>query len=159
MNWLDIVLLCLAGIGFMKGLFDGFIKQVVSLIALVIGLFFSAQAASFLKVHIAALGWFPEQGVTILSYIAGFLLVVGIILLAGEIINRVVSVTPLSIFNHLSGGLIGFCFMLIFLSLILNGLEAIDQGSVLLPRQAKVESILYTYIRDILPTISFHHLF
>ena len=35
MNWLDITLLCLAGIGFVKGLFDGIIKQVVSLIALV----------------------------------------------------------------------------------------------------------------------------
>ena len=33
MNWLDITLLCLAGIGFVKGLFDGIIKQVVSLIA------------------------------------------------------------------------------------------------------------------------------
>lgn len=26
MNWLDITLLCLAGIGFVKGLFDGIIK-------------------------------------------------------------------------------------------------------------------------------------
>ena len=34
MNWLDIILVCLAGIGFVKGLFDGVIKQVVSLIAL-----------------------------------------------------------------------------------------------------------------------------
>ena len=40
MNWLDITLLCLAGIGFVKGLFDGIIKQVVSLIALVIAIFF-----------------------------------------------------------------------------------------------------------------------
>ena len=40
MNWLDITLLCLAGIGFVKGLFDGVIKQVVSLIALLVGLFF-----------------------------------------------------------------------------------------------------------------------
>ena len=159
MNWLDIVFLCLAGIGFLKGLFDGLIKQVVSLIALLVGLFFSAQAAALLEKHIAALGWFPEQGVTILSYIAGFLLIVGIVLLAGEIINRVVGVTPLGIINHLSGGLIGCCFMLVFLSLLLNGLETIDKGSVLLPMQAKVESVLYTYIKGILPTISFHHLF
>lgn len=40
MNWLDIVLVCLAGIGFVKGLFDGVIKQVVSLIALVVAIFF-----------------------------------------------------------------------------------------------------------------------
>ena len=28
MNWLDIILVCLAGIGFVKGLFDGVIKPV-----------------------------------------------------------------------------------------------------------------------------------
>lgn len=39
MNWLDILLLCLAGIGFAKGLFDGVIKQVVSLIALMVAIF------------------------------------------------------------------------------------------------------------------------
>ena len=45
MNWLDITLLCLAGIGFVKGLFDGIIKQVVSLIALVVAIFFCSKAA------------------------------------------------------------------------------------------------------------------
>ena len=49
MNWLDITLLCLAGIGFVKGLFDGIIKQVVSLIALVIAIFFCGKAAAWLK--------------------------------------------------------------------------------------------------------------
>ena len=52
MNWLDITLLCLAGIGFVKGLFDGVIKQVVSLIALVIAIFFCGKAAAWLKGYI-----------------------------------------------------------------------------------------------------------
>ena len=56
MNWLDITLLCLAGIGFVKGLFDGIIKQVVSLIALVIAIFFCGKAAAWLKGYILALG-------------------------------------------------------------------------------------------------------
>ena len=90
MNWLDITLLCLAGIGFVKGLFDGVIKQVVSLIALLVGIFFCTKAALWLRGYILALGWFPEQGVTVLSYVAGFLLIVGVILLAGEILTRVV---------------------------------------------------------------------
>ena len=97
MNWLDITLLCLAGIGFVKGLFDGVIKQVVSLIALLVGIFFCTKAALWLRGYILALGWFPEQGVTVLSYVAGFLLIVGVILLAGEILTRVVGATPLSV--------------------------------------------------------------
>ena len=106
MNWLDITLLCLAGIGFVKGLFDGIIKQVVSLIALVIAIFFCGKAAAWLKGYILALGWFPEEGVTILSYIAGFILIMGVFILAGELVTKVVGATPLSVINHLFGG---FC--------------------------------------------------
>ena len=50
MNWLDILLLLLAGIGFVKGLFDGVIKQVVLLIALWVGIFCCAKVAVWLHV-------------------------------------------------------------------------------------------------------------
>ena len=159
MNWLDITLLCLAGIGFVKGLFDGVIKQVVSLIALLVGIFFCTKAALWLRRYILALGWFPEQGVTVLSYVAGFLLIVGVILLAGEILTRVVGATPLSVLNHLAGGVLGLCFMMAFISLLLNGMEMIDKGSVLIPRGAKVESRFYNSVKEIIPTIYFQNLF
>ena len=159
MNWLDITLLCLAGIGFVKGLFDGVIKQVVSLIALLVGIFFCTKAALWLRGYILALGWFPEQGVTVLSYVAGFLLIVGVILLAGEILTRVVGATPLSVLNHLAGGVLGLCFMMAFISLLLNSMEMIDKGSVRIPRQAKVESRFYNSVKEIIPTIYFQNLF
>ena len=159
MNWLDITLLCLAGIGFVKGLFDGVIKQVVSLIALLVGIFFCTKAALWLRGYILALGWFPEQGVTVLSYVAGFLLIVGVILLAGEILTRVVGATPLSVLNHLVGGVLGLCFMMAFVSLLLNSMEMIDKGSVLIPRQAKVEYRFYNSVKEIIPTIYFQNLF
>ena len=159
MNWLDITLLCLAGIGFVKGLFDGVIKQVVSLIALLVGIFFCTKAAVWLKGYIIALGWLPEEGVIILSYLAGFFLIVGVVLLVGEILHRVVGVTPLSILNHIAGGLLGLCFMMAFVSFIINCLEVVDKGSVLIPRQAKVESRFYHTVKEIIPTIYFHKLF
>lgn len=153
MNWLDITLLCLAGIGFAKGLFDGIIKQVVSLIALVAGIFFCARAAGWLKGYILSLGWFPPEGVTILSYVAGFLLVVGLLMLAGEVVHRIVGATPLSIINHIIGGFFGLALMTLFVSLSLNLLEVVDRGGVLISRQTKVESRLYYSVKEIVPTI------
>ena len=152
MNWLDITLLCLAGIGFVKGLFDGIIKQVVSLIALVIAIFFCGKAAAWLKGYILALGWFPEEGVTILSYIAGFIL-------AGELVTKVVGATPLSVINHLFGGFFGLLVVLVFTSLLLNALEFVDRGSVLIHRQSKIESRFYYSVKQIVPTIFPHNLF
>mgnify|MGYP006900170748 CR=1 FL=1 len=40
----------------------------------------------------------------------------GVILLAGEILTRVVGATPLSVLNHLAGGVLGLCFMMAFIS-------------------------------------------
>lgn len=159
MNWLDIVILCLAGIGFVKGLFDGFIKQVVSLIALLFAIFFCGEVADWLKDYIMALGWFPEEGVSIICYILGFFLILGTLALAGEILSHVVEATPLGILNHLGGGLVGLIFIIAFMSLILNGLEIIDKGSVLISQEAKVESRFYNPLVDLVPTFYYGNLF
>ena len=159
MNWLDITLLCLAGIGFAKGLFDGIIKQVVSLIALVVAIFFCGKAAAWLKGYIIDLGWFPAEGVTILSYVAGFILIMGVFILAGEIVTKVVGATPLSVVNHLFGGIFGLLVVMLFTSLLLNALEFVDKGSVLIHRQAKVESRFYYSVKEIVPTIFPHNMF
>ena len=90
---------------------------------------------------------------TILSYIAGFILILGVVMLAGEVVHRVIGVTPLSILNHLAGGLFGLCLMILFVSLLLNILEAVDRGSVLIPREAKIESRFYNSVKEIVPTI------
>jgi membrane protein required for colicin V production len=158
MNWLDITLLCLAGIGFVKGLFDGVIKQVVSLIALIAGIFFCAKIAVWLRSYIINWG-FPEEGVTVLSYVLGFLLIVGLFLLVGEVMHRIIGVTPLSILNHLGGGLFGLLIMLLFISLLFNFLEIADRGAVLISTESKMESHLYYPIKQIIPTIYSHSLF
>jgi len=111
MNWLDILLLLLVGLGFVKGLFDGVVKQVVSLIAFVAAVLFCAEAAAWLRGYVLALGWFPENGVTVVSYILGFVLILVLLNLAGYLISRLIDTTPLSILNHLGGGLFGFIFI------------------------------------------------
>lgn len=159
MNWLDIVLLCLAGIGFLKGLFDGMIKQVVSLIALAVAIYFCSEVACKLEGYIVKSGLFSAESATIVSYIVSFLLILGVIVLAGELIHRVIGATPLSILNHLGGGALGLIVMLLFLSLGLNLIEVVDKKSSLISPEIKVESHLYARIKEIVPTIYPHKLF
>ncbi|MDR2534295.1 MAG: CvpA family protein [Tannerellaceae bacterium] len=152
MNWLDIAILCLAGAGLVKGLLDGAIKQVVAFIALIAGILFCGRAANWLKAVMD--GWgLPEPGGIILSYILGFLLIVGMLVLVGEIMHRVIDVTPLSILNHLGGGLFGLLIMIVCLSLLFNILEIIDSRSTLISIESKVESRFYLFIQQIIPVI------
>lgn len=153
MNWLDIVILCLAGAGLVKGLFDGVIKQVVALGALIIGIYLSAGAANWLCGYLEQLDWFPEQAVYVTSYFLGFVLIVGVILLAGHIIHKLISATPLSIFNHIMGGALGLLLMVLFMSFLLNVIEKTDRNSVLISQEVKVESRFYYTIKTIIPTV------
>ncbi len=152
MNWLDIVLVCLAGIGLVKGLFDGVIKQVVSLIALVAAIFFCTKAAVFVREYIVAAG-FPEEGVTIVSNIVGFALIMGVVIFVGRVVHRLIGMTPLGVLNHLAGGVFGLCLMVLFASLLLNVLEMVDRRSALIPRELKMESRFYAPVKEIIPTI------
>jgi len=159
MNWLDIILICLAGIGFFKGLFDGFIKQVVSLIALIAAIFLCGRVAAWLRVYIIETGWFSPDSITIVSYIFAFLLIIGILLIAGKIVHRIVGATPLSIFNHLAGGLFGIIVVVLLSSLLLNVMDGIDHYVTVIPPEVKIESKLYYPVREIIPKIYSEGLF
>ena len=153
MNWLDITILCLCGVGLIKGLFDGMIKQVVALAALIIGLYLCSVTAGWLCGYATGLTWFPPKAVVPVSYVLGFILIVGIVLLAGNIVHRVISITPLSIFNHLIGGLLGVVLMVLFISVLLNIMELVDIHSTFLSQELKVESRFYNVIRSIIPSV------
>ncbi len=153
MNWLDIVILCLAGIGLIKGLYDGMIKQVVSLGAFIIGIYLCSGAALWLKGYLIKLDWFPPQTVTVLSYFLGFVLIVSVVLLAGQVVHKLINVTPLSLFNHTIGGILGLLMTVLFISLLLNMLELLDRDSIILPQEIKVESRFYYSIKNIIPAM------
>ena len=153
MNWLDIVILCLAVAGLVKGLLDGVIKQVVALVALIFGIYLSTGAAGWLRGYLIQLDWFPQQMVLFASYFLGFVLIVGIILLAGHVIHNLINATPLSIFNHIIGGVLGLSLMMLFLSFLLNVIDLFNSNSILLSQEIKVESRFYYTIKNIIPTL------
>jgi membrane protein required for colicin V production len=151
MNGLDITILCLVGVGLIKGLFDGVIKQVVALGALLIGIYLCAGVAEWMDHYLSRLGWFSPQTTVIVSYFLGFVLIAGVILIAGHIIHKLISVTPLGIFNHLVGGLLGVVLMILFISFLFNAVELFDHRSVLLSQELKVESRFYYTIKNVIP--------
>jgi len=152
MNWLDIVILCLLGIGLIKGLFDGMIKQVVAVFALIAGIYLCSGVAIWLNDYLMQLEWFPQGTVLWISYFLGFVLIVGILLLSGRIVQKLVDATPLGIFNHLIGGVVGVVLMVLIISALLNIIEVVDSHSAILTQEIKVESRYYYMIKNIIPS-------
>jgi len=152
MNWLDIVIICLIGVGLIKGIFDGVIKQVVAICALIIGIYLCRGVAQWLHGYLVQLEWTSTQAVISASYFLGFVLIVGVVLLAGHVIHKLISVTPLSVFNHIAGGFLGLLLMVLLISFIFNVIEMFDTGSNFLSQEIKVESRFYISIKNIIPS-------
>lgn len=153
MNWLDITLICLTGLGLVKGLFDGVVKQVVSLIALLVAIFFSGRVAVQLHGPLASLGWFSDTVLVAVCYILSFLLILGGLILVGNLFHKVIGATPLGIINHLAGGILGMVIMLFICSALINLYEMADGSSRLISESTKKESRFYYWTQSLVPAI------
>jgi membrane protein required for colicin V production len=153
MNWLDTVLAGLAMAGLLKGWVDGLLRQIVSLIAFVAAIYLCSGVAESLHGYLLQKEWFAEQTVMMASYVLAFVLLAGVILLAGRVIHKLISATPFSLPNRLAGALLGLIVTVYLLSLTLNLLDGFDRRSRLISRETKVESILYFYVREFAPAI------
>ena len=156
MNWLDLGIIVCVGIGLIKGLSAGFIKQAASFIALIIAVIFAGQISipvrTFLMQHISSEGVSP-QIITALCYIIAFVLIILVICLLGKIIDFAIKLTPAKPLNILLGGLFGVFIWTLSLSILFNLLAVFDSGSIILPQQLQETSALYHSIKGILPMI------
>ncbi|MDR3194721.1 MAG: CvpA family protein [Tannerella sp.] len=153
MNWLDITLAVLAIVGLVKGWMDGFVRQIVTFIAFAAAIYLCSEVAGFLRGYVVQKEWFPEQSVTAGSYAVAFLLIAGLVLLAGRVIHKMISVTPLGFLNRLAGSAFGLLITVLLLSLMLNVLEGVDSQSALVSQETKVESRFYFRVREFAPAI------
>ena len=156
MNWLDLILIVCLAIGLIKGLKDGFIKQAVSLAALIIAIVFAGQVSVpvriFLMQHITGESVSP-QIITALCYILAFVLIILVIYFLGKIVDLAIKLTPAKPLNILLGGLFGIFIWTLSLSVVLNLLAVFDSGSTLLPKQLQDQSVLYRPVKEILPRV------
>jgi len=160
MNWIDTVILILAVIGFIKGCSDGLIRQVVMLIALVAALYLCSTVAVYIRDFLySSAGNFPEQGITVFSYILAFLLIVGVIVLAGYALHKMLDVTPLSLLNRLAGGVFSLVFTALLISLTLNIIDYSDRDSSLISKDTKEKSRFYEPVKAIIPMVYLNKLF
>lgn len=120
MQVIDIVLLALFILAFIKGLLNGFVRQALSLLGIVIGIYLSFhfldEAA---RLFTSATG--HKATVLVLIVLWGLLFVlVGIVFdVLQRILTRLINLGPLGIINRLIGALASTLIAVIFLSVTL----------------------------------------
>jgi membrane protein required for colicin V production len=145
MNWLDIVLLLILIVSVVTSFRKGFSREVIGLVAviaaLLAGSWFYGTAGSFLAPYLSSRA---------LANLLGFLLVFGIVMLAGAavsaVLGRFLKVTGLSIFDHILGAGFGVVRGLVVAVAMILALMAFTPGEQ--APSSVVHSRLAPYVAD-----------
>jgi membrane protein required for colicin V production len=154
MNLLDVILIVVIAFSSVYGLFKGLVKEVISILALIIGLIgasrFYEGASSLLK----DLG-LGEQAARILSFIILFIVIFVALILIGKLIHKFVHAIFLGWLNRLGG--IGFGFIrgiivsgiiIMILTIILSEKAPILSESKLAPHIMSISKVLVSLVPD-----------
>jgi membrane protein required for colicin V production len=153
MNYIDILIILAIAIGMISGFINGFVKEVASLAALILGIWGAIRFSSFTAAKLY--DYFDMSGryVGIISFVVTFLIIVVIIHFIGLLVDRIVNAVALGFVNRLVGIAFGLFKSVLLMSVLFVVLNAIDAHRPFLPREKIERSMLYNPISDIAPAL------
>ncbi len=153
MQPIDYVFLLLILIAFVRGMINGLLKEIASLLAIVLGI----VAGRLLSEEVSLLltewfGW-SKTVVSICAFVIIFLVVaIGLHSLA-FLLKKILNALNINWLNRLAGGLFGAFKIAVIVSLVLNLCGYVDKYVVMFKPETKEVSVLYCPIEKLVPTL------
>ncbi len=153
MNWIDLIIIVLLILAVVNGFINGFVKEVASLAALVLGIWGAIKFSSFTADKLYE--WFDMSGqyVGIIAFLVTFGVIVVAIHFIGIIADKIIDAIALGFLNRILGMVFGLIKSVLIMSVIFCVLNAIDVRRPFLPKEKIAESKFYNPISDIAPAI------
>jgi membrane protein required for colicin V production len=153
MNWIDAVIVIILILSLITGFTNGFVKEVASVAALILGIWgaikFSAFTAALLYDYFDMTGRY----VGLTAFIITFLMIVIVIHFIGIMVDKLLHTISLGFINRLFGIVFSFIKTVLVMSVFFVILNVIDAKRPFLPREKIEQSSFYTPIADIVPAI------
>lgn len=153
MNYIDLTLGLLLIIAAIQGFRKGFIIELASLAALVLGIWggikLSDMTAHFITKHTG----YTSDYLNIIAFFVTFIIIVILIHIMGKALDSIVKVVMLGFLNRLAGIIFGVLKAAVVLSVLLLLFDDIDETVHILPVQQKQESKIYGPMKEVVPTL------
>ena len=120
MNYLDIIIAIPLIYGMIKGLSNGLIKEIASLLGLLIGVYVAINFSSYLTPKFTEFLKGYEKFAPIISVVILFIVSVMSIKILGYIIDKFIKAMALGFISILLGGVFGFLKIVVILSFLLS---------------------------------------
>ncbi len=152
MNFLDILLIVPIGYAAYQGFKHGFIIELFTLLALLVGIYVGIHFSDFTATWLKTTFSWDSPYLPVVAFTITFLGIGAMIYFAGKMIEKMVKVVHLTPVNKVFGILFAVLKMLYFLSVILVLIESYDEKGGFFPAKTKNASLLYFPVRNISTT-------
>ena len=149
MNFLDIILGVLLLLGLWKGLKNGLLIEIASIIALVAGIYGAIHFSYITGNYLSAKMEWNEQYISITAFIVTFIAIVLIVHLIGKLLTKIVDIAMLGLLNKIAGGIFGVLKIAVILGAFLIFFDRLTDNVNFLDEEVKNESKLYLPLKQI----------
>lgn len=153
MNWLDIVIAVPLVLGAYHGFKKGFIIELASLAALILGIFAAINFSYFIAGILSDNMKLADKYINIIAFIFTFILVVLTIYFLGKLLEKVIDILMLGIFNRIAGLLFGIFKWAFVLSVLIFIMNILDGKKTLVKEDVRNKSVLFNPIASFAPKI------
>ena len=153
MNYIDLVLGILLLLAAFRGFSNGFVAELASLLALILGIWGAIHFSHLMAGFIVDTFDYQPKHLGLIAFLITFLIIVVIIYLIGKAVETLLYAIALGFLNKLAGILFGIIKSAIILSVLLLIFDEFDEDAHILPQDQKAESHMYEPIKDLVPTI------
>ncbi|MDE5422957.1 CvpA family protein [Ancylomarina sp. DW003] len=151
MNILDILIGIPLIYAIYKGFTKGFIYEIATLLALILGVYGAIHFSDFTAEVIQDTFKYESQYMEYISFIVTFIVIVIGINLIGRVMDKTVEAVALGFVNRLLGLAFGLLKGILILSIVIRLLNYVNDRFNFISEEKKKESLLYepmTYISD-----------
>lgn len=153
MNWFDAAIAVPLLFGAWKGWKRGLIFEIAMIIGLVIALYlgfkFSGLVSTFINEHVESL-----KGISpyLSFFLIGSIVILSFVLLA-KLLEGILELTALSLFNNIGGALFGLLKFGLVCSILFWLVRSLEPGLIIIPDKIKKESFFYNPVLKIASAI------
>lgn len=123
MNFIDVMILIIIGVFLLKGLLRGLMKELCSLVGLVVGALLAFRFHGPLAEGMVAAFRLPASICVVLAFLAIFLLTLLVFGLIGMLLSKYVKLLYVGGLNRVAGGIFGLVQGMLILSVVMFGLS------------------------------------
>jgi len=154
MNYLDIILVIPLLWGLYKGVSKGIIKELASLMALIIGIYGAVHFADSIQPYIKNSLSIESSFLPILSFAITFIGIVLVVRVIGFIVDKIIKLVALGFISRVLGGVFGVLKTAFIISALLLIVNTFDYYLNFIPLEQKNASVLYRPLSNMIPSIA-----